>query len=560
MLSEDNLPSFVQYVRVCAVYLRDPMRAAWRDHPISGPVTRIVTIMAMTSPAYRIFQQTYTMLRSHLWLWVVPTIVLTAISIVYAAIRPTQWKAAQALVVRDEAIGNFRPQARFDSTESLKAFQETVLEIARSRVVVSEVLKTLGPPPKHPAGQPWPSDDAIEQLQEQIAVSAPKGSEFGTTEVIYLSVIGPTRQEALARTAAVCDQLERRLAELRNAKSASVLVELENNLDLAMADLERATARLEAMESEVGADLAELRLLNQSGGGESNLRSTLNQVKAELRQIRSRYERNQQLRELLQAAQQDPDALIAAPQQLLDAQPLLRRWKDGLADAQLRTAELRGRMSDAHPQVVAAREAEQQVRENILAESRASLQALAADMQVTQQQIELLEEQSQQLQSRLDRLATLRARYNNSLDDVQQRTEIVNQAKRELADARAAHAASQSVSLLTRFHSPVADDRPLGPGRLTIIGAGTMAGLLTGIGLVLLVIPSDPRRSRRWSDWLPFGRRATDRLAAAEPASVIGGRRASDPKPPATTEEAGPTPERRRGPGRRATDRREGTR
>ena len=53
---------------------------------------------------------------------------------------------------------------------------------------------------------------------------------------------------------------------------------------------------------------------------------------------------------------------------LLDSQPALRRLKDGLVDAQLRTAALQGRMSAEHPEVISAKEAETQVAARVHAE------------------------------------------------------------------------------------------------------------------------------------------------------------------------------------------------
>ena len=70
---------------------------------------------------------------------------------------------------------------------------------------------------------------------------------------------------------------------------------------------------------------------------------------------------NRQLLALLEQAQADPTRLMAAPTRLLDSQPALRRLKDGLVDAQLRTATLQGRMSAEHPEVISAKEAETQV-------------------------------------------------------------------------------------------------------------------------------------------------------------------------------------------------------
>jgi uncharacterized protein involved in exopolysaccharide biosynthesis len=498
-------------------------------------------------------------LRNQLWLWVTPTVVFTVLGLAYALIRADQWGASQALVVRDEAIGSYHIPGRFDSTESLRASQEMILEVARSRVAVLGALRVLGPPKNRPSAASWPSEDEIAVLQDNISVSAPKGSEFGTTEVIYLTVNGPSRERAIQQTAAVCDQLEKRLSDLRNAKAASVIAEFENTLAIALEDQEQATARLERMEVEVGSDLGELRILNDYGSGDSNLRAALNQIKAELRQAASAHEAMRQMHELLLAARDDPDQLLTTPARLLQSQPTLGRLREGLVDSQLRTATLRGRMRDDHPSVVAAIRAEQKVRQSIDAELAVSLRGVTADLQVSEQQLESLNQQQHELQSRLSRLAGLRARYSNLVDDLAQSTEIVNEAKQSLVEARASQIAAQSTSLLTRFQSPVAGEHPNGPGKSQIVAAGFVGGLLIGIGLVVLGVPTRPSSGRRWTDFLPFGRRAADRLSTATPANRPNpniGRRSADHALVAKTNSpsAIPVVEQRQNHGRRASD------
>jgi len=470
--------------------------------------------------------------QAHKWLWLTPTLLMTSAAVLYAAVRPTTWKASQALVVRDEAVGTTTRHGRFENSDTMKAFQETILEVARSPIVVAEALRQVNQAHRIPAATP-PTDQQVRSLQKKIDVSAPKGSEFGSTEVIYLSVTGRTREAAVALTDAVCDQLERHLANLRNARAASVISELEETLHLALTDLQEATERLQAMERDVGSDLSELRVLNQSGAGEGNLRLALNQITLELRQATTTFDTQQQQRELLLRARDNHDELLATPSQFLESQPALRRLKDGLVDAQLRTSDLRGRMSLEHPQVQAALRAEAEVRSSLQVELDAALRTLSADLQVSRRQVESLEQQHHDLQARLDRLASLRASYAALVEEVRRQTTIVDQAKKDLSDARARRNASQSSSLITRFQAPQAGGSPVGPGRATIVGAGLVGGLLTGTGIVFLVAPlgAGPR-GRRWTDYLPIGRRATDRTPAAVPgAGTAGagfGRRAED--------------------------------
>lgn len=459
--------------------------------------------------------------------WAAVTAATTAAAVAYALVKPDIWRARQALVVRDEAVGDLSRQGRFDNSYALKSAQELVLEVARHRAVVEAALKAAGRP--HDAkNKTWPSGDDVRRLQDAIAVTAPKGAEFGQTEVIYLSVQARDRARALTLAEAVCDQLERRLQLLRRRKAQSVSDELTRTLALAQKDLDEATARLQAIEAEVGSDLGELRILSEVGAGDSNLRASLNQIKADLRQAQAQQTAHAEQQQLLEAARRDEQQLIAASGRLLDAQPALRRLKEGLVDAQLRTAALRGRMSADHPLVREALAAEEEVRQRLQRELEAAIAGLQADVQVSEAQIRAYEAQLAEVTARLDRLAALRARYSNLQAEVRQRAAAVERVQHDLSTARASEAAAASASLLTRMDGPLVDDRPLGPGRATIVLAGLAGGLAIGVGLTLLTAPVGRQMGRRWSDYLRYGRRATDHPPAPRADESPRGRRAAD--------------------------------
>ncbi len=472
------------------------------------------------------FQQIALIFRARWRWWIIPTVGMTVLAAGYAFIKPKTWQARQALIVRDEAVGDISRQGRFDNTSALKTAQETVLEVARRRSVVEAALKEIGPA-RAPQPPNWPSNDEVRSLQDAIAVRAPKGVEFGQTEVIYLSVQSDDPRRAVALTQAVCHHLERHLQLLRRNKAQSLIDELTRTWTLATKDLDSATARLQSIETTVGSDLGELRILTDAGAGDSNLRSALNQVKSDLRLAKTNQKSIEKQIEFLEVARRDEGQWTATPTVLLDSQPALRRLKDGLVDAQLRSAALRGSMSADHPQVREAAAAEEEVRGHLQREQETALASLHADLQINRAQVKMYEEQLAEVTARLDRLANLRATYANLQSEVRQRITIVEKAQNDLSTARASQAAAASSSLLTRIDAPVLDDRPLGPGRATIVLAGMAGGLATGIGLLFLTAPTGRQLGRRWSDYLRHGRRASDQ---AEGRGQIGGqgRRADD--------------------------------
>ncbi len=466
-------------------------------------------------------------LAAHLPIWLIPTIAIGTVGSIYALVKPKAWRASQPFLVRDEASGEMGGlSGRFDTAEARKAAQETIIQVARNRTVVRKALEQLAASGKR---GPQPTEENIQAVQGGINVTAPKGAEFGETDVIYLLVEGPTATQCVQLNEALFDQLSLRLQALRDRRAESIVRELSEKLKLTQENWNTATTALETMEREVGSDLGELRTMNQSGAGDSNLRTSLSQIKADVRAAESSRTTLEQQLELLLAAYGDPTTLVATPNGILESQPALRRLKDGLIDAQLRVAELLGNMNEDHPAVKAAMTAEEEIRQHMHAELTTSIRGIRAEIKVSDAVIGSFEKQLKDVQQRLDRLASLRARYSNLVDDVNNRSDEVKEAQRDLAEARAIKEAAVKASLITRVDQPDPGNGPVGPSRLIIMGVSWIGGLMTGFGLLLVTVnPAAARTGRRWTDRLtvPFGRRSTDQVAQTN--TVTPRRRVTD--------------------------------
>lgn len=434
------------------------------------------------------------LLRNHPKRWLIPAAAISVLAAVLAVALPRTWEASQALVVRKEAAGNQDGPGKFNLQDEMKTVQETILELTKSNGVLAGALAEVGAPSDY-AGQPaaWPTAEDVEALRQLVKLAPPKGAEFGKTEVFYLKVRDRNRHRAEALATAICGQVEAALQHLRDAKARSMMDELDKALHLAKADVDESTRRLMEIETEVGSDLAELRILHDSTSGESALRRTVTEIRNELRQARAAAKSNEQLLALLGEARSDPDRLAAIPNQLIESQPALRRLKEGLAEAQLRTAQLTGGMSEAHPLVQAARESEREIGRNLHHQLATAAQGVAIDLRLNEDRAALLEEQLAKTTERLNRLAALRAPYANLVAETRNRTALLERAEQRLAEARAGHATAKAANLIARIDAPDAGIHPVGPGRATIVVVGVVGGLLAGVGVVLLTAPSSPR-------------------------------------------------------------------
>ena len=421
--------------------------------------------------------------------WIVPAVVVGALAALYAVFGPDTWEASQALVIRNEAVNNHVGPGKFGHTDEMKTVQETILELARSRNVLAGALREVGAPADFDGdAAAWPTESAIDSLRKDIAITPPKGAEFGTTEVFYLKVKASTRDRALALARAVCDRLEARFKALRDEKAQDMVDELLRTVAEANAGLERSTAAVAEIERTVGGDLAELRALEQSNSDFSTLRQTAMQIRTELREAHSANQDREHLLNVLREAQAEPSRLLATPNALLESQPALRQLKEGLVEAQLRTAALRGHMSDEHPSVKAAVETEEGIVRNLHAELAVALRGLEVERTLGRQRVALLDEQLAANDARLRRLAELRATYAARLVEHQNRAAALSRAENHLAEARASQASAHAASLITRLDDAQTGERPLGPGKAMIVLAGVAGGLLLGFGVLFLTV------------------------------------------------------------------------
>lgn len=436
-----------------------------------------------------------TLLRQHPKRWIVPAVMIALAATVHATFSSATWEASQGLMVRNEADSTFDALGEFRHVEDLKVTQDTLLQVANSNRVLHGALAAVGPAdPNDSAG--YPTDEDVVNLRESLRIVPPNGSEFGSTEVLYLKVKDQSKSRAIALANAISEQLQNRSQEIRSDKARSIVNELRQKTSIATADLKTATAELAAVELSVGSDLAELRNLHGSPTSESNLRRDVTAVEAKLRERRSMAREFTQLREVLVAAQQDPLQLVATPNGVLESQPALRRLKDGLVDAQLETAKLRGQMTDAHPKVRVARYAEDEIAQHINAELAIAIRGIDVEQRVTQHHLESLESQHDETHARLERLAGLRSEYSTLIARVEQHTELLKDANRSLTDARAMLASAKDTHLISPLDAADAGTSPVGPTRAFVAMSGLVGGVLVGWGLLFVTVaPATPHES-----------------------------------------------------------------
>jgi uncharacterized protein involved in exopolysaccharide biosynthesis len=445
-------------------------------------------------------------------------IAVLGLAAAYVVFVPPTWMASQAIIVRNDATPQFGTTGRPPEDEDVKNTQETLQEIVASRSLLRDSLQRVGPGASAASatGESWPSEEAIAELRREVSLAPPKGMEFGKTAVFYLKVKDCDRQRAIRLTEAIYAELGRAFGQLRAAMNQNAIAELTAAVTLTEANLAQATRHLAKVEKEAGVDLVALRMLHQLPASEVPVYHTLASSLDELRRCRQEQAQQTALLGMLQKAEANPLLLLAAPRELIECDPGLARLIQGLSESQLRSFAGASKLSEEHPEMIALRREETNIREGIRQRLSTAIQGVSAAIELQATRRAAMEKQVEEINGRLGRLSDIRAEYSNLVAQVEQRRTLVEESQRKLAEARAACAAATSSSLLSRVDSPDGGLRPVSPSRALIGLSGALASILAGLGVVFLTAPVGRREDTALTPLRMSGNRETPRRGNSE--------------------------------------------
>lgn len=459
--------------------------------------------MSNTTTSSNRVSDLFSLVRKH-WLMLVIPLALCTLAAAWFAFQPKMWQASQSLAVRDDLIGESFKPGRFDSLDSMKTAQETILHIATDFGVVRNALEKVGPVRGN--RENWLEGKSgvkkVEDLRERISLVAPNGAEFGKTEVIILQVKSSSSDRSAKLVTALLDEIEAKLRNLRSQRLHSMEAELGQALELAEKDYLNFSAEMREMENEVGSDLPTLLSMINDGHSTNDIKVALENLRIAERSAEDDYQETVALVSALEATMQNPEALVATSDQLLEKQPALKRLKDGLVDSQLELSGLRGQYQEVHPEVIKARYAVEETESQIRRELSLSMNGLQDQEDILKNRVNRLVQEQAELEERLAKLTKNRVGYATLSSQSKKRNDELAAARNRFGEIKSLGAAAATVNLVSRLDKePHVDGEPLGPGKTSILGSGMLGGLLIGLGLItffagpsLPVVqgPSDP--------------------------------------------------------------------
>jgi len=445
-----------------------------------------------------LLEHVYLCLRKYAMVWIIPTIAFFTLAVLYNKFLATKtYTARQSLILRDDLMGDAFKPSRFESQESLKSAQETVLEIARKPQIVREVLEELGPTSSFSFGE-YPSVETIEEVQGNITLAAPNGAEFGKTEAVVLSVktIGPERSKKFVNL--LLDKIDSKLNDVRLLRLNSMQNELSQATHNASMSLKDASRELQDLEMSFGAEISTIRGLNDpQGSGGFDLK--LNQIRLEQRQAAANLTSARQQRELLRKAKENRDAEFVTSNELLQLQPALQGMMTNLSTVMAQLALDEGRYTEFHPALQRSRRAVKRQKEQLFDSIGATIKGLDSQIETLSSLEGDLSQSVADLEGQLKNLSEQRVPYATLEESVKKKAEIYNEVQGRLAKVQSYAASTEQVAMLTRVDDPQVSSRPdqIGAFNAGLVGGGL--GLMCGLGLVALLAPPfvDPRTYHR---------------------------------------------------------------
>ena len=94
------------------------------------------------------------------------------------------------------------------------------------------------------------------------------------------------------------------------------------------------------------------------------------------------------------------------------------------------------------------------------------------------------------MQSRLNKLAFLRAEYENHVSAAENSRLVLDQARKQLGEMKATHAAAKAASLVSVIDIPETGPNPVGLGRSQVVLLGSVGGCFLAVAWIFLTSAS----------------------------------------------------------------------
>jgi uncharacterized protein involved in exopolysaccharide biosynthesis len=419
------------------------------------------------------------------------TLLFCAGAAVVSWLQPEVFEASVQIWAQDQSPG-LRGSSSYpnDSAARVKMALTNVREVIFSRRVLESALEQCGM--LNPALGDTNStaqaerDGLVRWLSKSIRLEAPKGTDFGSSQIFFIRLRDRDAARAPQLLSAVLDSFRKRYEQLSAEQAQHLLHETSLQVTKSREKLEIAAREFDDCVISLEGGLAELNSMGGSAGGESELRRSLVQLNERLVPAEADLKVQQAFLEQLQKAQDDSNEFVNVPGTLIREYPSLEQAVRDLGTARSQLDAVAARLTPENPQYQSNEEHLHLVEQSYGQEVIRAMSAIQREIEAKFEAVTFMRSQKNIYLVRIAELTNRYVEFDGLRQELAQCRTIVADAEKRRSDAAHALLTAAQETLFATLDGPRTSTNPVSPQRKLNVAVGTLLGLITGIGMAFL--------------------------------------------------------------------------
>lgn len=406
-------------------------------------------------------------------------------------LQPEVYEASVQIWAQDQSPG-LRGSSNYpnDSAARVKMALTNVREVIYSRQVLESALVECGILPRENSGAASVSqaerDRQSSRLGKSIRLEAPKGTDFGSSQIFFIKLRDRDPQRAPKLLAALLDSFRHRYEQLSAEQAQHLVHETSMQVEKSREQLTFAAKAFDECVKSLEGGMAELNSMSGSSSGDSELRRSLVQLNERLVPAEADLRVQRAFLQQLANAQADSTEFVEVPGPLVREYPALEQAVRDLSAAQSQMDSVAARVTPENAEYQMTEERLRLSEQTYLTEVERATAALEREIEAKTEAVNFMRGQRESYLERLAELTNQYVRFDGLRQELAQSRTIVADAERRRSDAAHALLTAAQETLFSTLDGPRASTNPVSPQRKMNFVLGTLLGLVTGIGLAFL--------------------------------------------------------------------------
>jgi succinoglycan biosynthesis transport protein ExoP len=410
---------------------------------------------------------------------------------IFSLLQSEVYEATVQIWAQDQSPG-LRGSSNYpnDSAARLKIALTNVREVIYSRQVLETALVTCGLL-EPVAGELSPAaqkgrDELIGCLSKSIRLEAPKGTDFGSTQIFFIRLRDRDDAHATQLLTAVLEAFRKRYEQLSAEQAQHLVDETTMQVQKSREQLDSAASAFDRCVQTLEGGLGELSSMGGSGGGESELRRSLTQLNERLVPAQADLKVQQAFLKQLRRARADKDEIVNVPGTVIREYPSLEQSVRDLGSARSQMDAVAARLTPENPEYQSAEVHWQLVEQTFESEVDRAVSAIGREIEAKYEAVQFMQTQKNAYLERIANLTNRYVEFDGLRQELAQRRTIVADAEKRRSDAAHALLTAAQETLFATLDGPRAGPNPVSPKRKANFCIGTLLGLITGVGMAFL--------------------------------------------------------------------------